>query len=130
MKQIININFFFTDGITIHQAFNFKFDNHHTPLSDEQLAEFRHNLKDLKLIIIDEISLLSSDMLQRISMRLCEIFQSKARFANKAVCAVGDILQVLLIVFICNILFHVYNYNFLFLDKTCQRKILLPGSNR
>ena len=126
---MIYVVFSFSDGITIHQAFNFKFDNHHSPLSDEQLAEFRHNLKDLKLIIIDEISLLSSDMLQRISMRLCEIFQSKARFANKAVCGVGDILQVLLITFICKILFHIYNY-FLFLDKTCQRKILFPRTNR
>ena len=128
---MININFFITDGITIHQAFNFKFDNHHTPLSDEQLAEFRHNLKDLKLIIIDEISLLSSDMLQRISMRLCEIFQSKARFANKAVCAVGDILQVLLIVFICFI-FNCFMSTiiFYFSDQTCQRQILFPRSNR
>ena len=124
-------HFLFLDGITIHQAFNFKFDNHHSPLSDEQLAEFRHNLKDLKLIIIDEISLLSSDMLQRISMRLCEIFQSKARFANKAVCAVGDILQVLLIVFICFIFnCFISTIIFYFSDQTCQRQILFPRSNR
>ena len=51
-------------------------------------------LSELKIIIIDEVSLLSSDMLYRIHMRVCEIFQSKKPFGGKIVFLVGDLLQV------------------------------------
>ena len=79
---------------TIHSAFDLWWDNKHHPLSDQKLAEFRSNLSELKLIIIDEVSLLPSDMVYQLSMRLCEIFQSKKYFAGKCVIPVGDILQV------------------------------------
>ena len=86
---------FFTGGITLHSAFDFKFDNSHLSLSDEKLAQFRFYLSELKLIIIDEISLIPSDMLYQVHLRLCEIFQNKAPFANKGVITVGDLLQVI-----------------------------------
>ena len=82
-------------GITLHSAFDFKFDNNHLPLSDEKLAQFRFYLSELKLIIIDEVSLIPADMIYQIHLRLCEIFQTKAPFANKAVAMVGDLLQVI-----------------------------------
>ena len=67
------------DGITIHSAFGFVPDRSnekkHKILSDKRMAEFRHNMSDLKLIIIDEISLVGADMLFQIHMRLCDIFQ-------------------------------------------------------
>ena len=85
----------FPGGVTIHQAFGFKWgNNHHDGLSDKKLAHLRFMLSELKIIIIDEVSLLSSDMLYRIHMRVCEIFQSKKPFGGKIVFLVGDLLQV------------------------------------
>ena len=83
-------------GITLNSAFDLKFGNKHVPLGDKKLAEFRTALADLKLIIIDEISLVKADMLYQIHRRLCEIFPDCAKFpfAKRSVIAVGDLLQV------------------------------------
>lgn len=82
------------DGITLHSAFDLKFGNQHTPLSDKKLDEFRCNFSDLHLIIVDEMSLLSSDQLYKIHRRLCEIFQCTDEFGGKSVILVGDLLQL------------------------------------
>ena len=81
-----------------------KFGNKHVPLPDKKLAEFRNNLADLKLIIIDEISLVKADMLYQIHRRLCEVFPGCAKypFAKRSVIVVGDLLQVKFL-FILNI---------------------------
>ena len=72
------------------------FGNKHVPLGDKKLAEFRTNLADLKLIIIDEISLVKADMLYQIHRRLCEVFPACAKFpfAKRSIIVVGDLLQV------------------------------------
>ena len=87
---------YFSGGITLTSAFDLNFGNKHVPLSDKKLAEFRNNLAELKLIIIDEISLVKADMLYQIHRRLCEIFPGYAKFpfAKRSVIAVGDLLQV------------------------------------
>ena len=54
----------------------------------------RDLLQDLELVIIDELSMVSSDMLYKISQRLCEIFVSEDYFGGKAVLFVGDIMQM------------------------------------
>ena len=83
-------------GITLHSAFDFKFGLEHRALSDKSLAKFRDNFKHLKLVIIDEVSLLGADMLYKIHLRLCEVMQVNPRnlFANIAVVLVGDLLQL------------------------------------
>ena len=67
------------------------------PLSEEKLCRFRDNLSDLKLIIIDEISLVNPDLLFQMHLRLCELWPEKKRqpFAGISVIAVGDLLQVI-----------------------------------
>ena len=87
---------FILGGITLTSAFDLNFGNKHVPLGDKKLAEFRTNLADLKLIIIDEISLVKADMLYQIHRRLCEIFPDCAKFpfAKRSVIVVGDLLQV------------------------------------
>ena len=87
---------FILGGITLTSAFDLNFGNQHVPLGDKKLAEFRTNLADLKLIIIDEISLVKADMLYQIHRRLCEIFPDCAKFpfAKRSVIVVGDLLQV------------------------------------
>ena len=65
-------------------------------MADKPLAELRENLAHLKLFIIDEISLVSADMLYTIHMRLTEIFNTPktSPFANLNVVLVGDLLQI------------------------------------
>ena len=81
-------------GVTIHHAFNFRYAGHES-LSDENMAFYRDNLSQLKLIICDEISLVPADMLYKIHLRLCEIFQNKEFFGGISVICVGDLLQVI-----------------------------------
>ena len=45
-------------------------------MNDKTLAEKREMLANLKLIIIDEVSMVSADMLYKIHLRLKEIFQT------------------------------------------------------
>jgi ATP-dependent DNA helicase PIF1 len=81
-------------GVTIHSAFDFKFGNEHIPLSDKKIDEFRNAFENLHLIIVDEMSMLSSDMLYKIHRRLCEIFQTYDLFGGKSMILVGDLLQL------------------------------------
>ena len=88
----------FAGGQTICGAFGFRFgDEAQSDYSPKKLTELRENLSELKLIIIDEISLVKSDMLYQIHRRLCEIFPecSKFPFGKRSVIAVGDLMQVI-----------------------------------
>ena len=83
--------------MTLHQAFDFNFIGRvHESLSDKKFAQFRANLADLKLIIVDEMSMVDSDKLYKIHRRLCEVLQYDISelFANVGIVLVGDLLQV------------------------------------
>ena len=82
------------DGQTLHSTFDLKFGNEHIPLSDRKRAILRDLLSEVKLVIIDEVSLVSADMLFRVHRRLSEIFQCEDLFANKSIVLVGDLLQL------------------------------------
>ena len=86
----------FLGGITIHGAFDFRFGNEITFSSDKKLAELRENLSELQLIIIDEMSLVSSDMLYKIDAKMKEIFHMRKNipFAGIGIILVGDLLQI------------------------------------
>ena len=80
--------------MTFYSAFDLKFGHRHISLSNHKLAQFRDNLSELSLIILDEFSLIGADILYRIHMRLREIFQCDDPFANKSILLVGDLLQL------------------------------------
>lgn len=65
-------------------------------LSDQRKTQLRVLLSELKLIIIDEISMVSNSMLLHIHLRLKEIFAtpSSQLFAGGSVIAVGDLYQL------------------------------------
>ena len=87
--------------MTLHGAFDLNFTtNQHEGLSDKKLAEYRSTLQHLRLIIVDEMSMVDSDKLYKIHKRLCEIFQSDDLFANVGIILVGDLLQVILLFFL------------------------------
>ena len=49
------------DGRTLHTSFGFTFDNKHYSLSDKTRDQKKVMFKNLKLIIIDEVSMVRSD---------------------------------------------------------------------
>lgn len=85
------------NGMTAHSAFHLsttegttKFKN----LSDDTRNTLRAHLRKLQLIIIDEISMLSSDHLMEIDERLREIHNPNKPFGGISVIAVGDFHQL------------------------------------
>ena len=75
---------------------DFKFGNEHRTLTDQKLARFKEAYKNLRVLIIDEISLLGADMLYKIHLRLNEIrnLPEAKPFAGISVILVGDLLQL------------------------------------
>ena len=61
------------DGMTLHSAFGFEFGNKFYSLSDKMRDKRRNILKNLKMIIIDEISMMKADLLYQLDLRLQEI---------------------------------------------------------
>ena len=81
------------DGTTIHAAFDVKY-GFHQPMSEQKMAQFRDNLSELKIVIIDEMSMVGADMLYNVHKKLCEIFCSEDLYADKSIFVVGDLLQL------------------------------------
>ena len=72
------------------------FGEHIGSLPHERLSTLRHKLPDLKLIIIDEISMVSNRMLKHIHERLKQIFGTPDSLLSAGVSfiAVGDFYQL------------------------------------
>ena len=68
------------DGQTLHSAFGFSFSTQHRSLHDKARDLRREVLKYLKLVIIDEVSMVDSGMLYKLDMRLQEITQKLEPF--------------------------------------------------
>ena len=82
-------------GQTMHSAFNFSWGNEYFSLSDKVRDSKRNLLKNLKLVIIDEISMVKSDQQFQLDKRLREVTQKTGKlFGNVAVFYVGDIMQL------------------------------------
>ena len=60
----------FLGGTTVCAAFDLKWGDEHAGSGDKKLAELRENLGELKLIIIDEVSLISADILYKVDFKL------------------------------------------------------------
>ena len=87
------------DGTTIHTALEIPVGHFGTklpPLLDKMKCNLRNHLSDLKVIIIDEISMVSNELLFYVHLRLNEIFGAvnNDHFADITVIVVGDLLQL------------------------------------
>ena len=83
------------DGMTINSAFNIKFGTKVQSIGDKAREQFRSSLENLQVVIIDEYSLVKSDMLYQIDHRLQEIkMKENIPFGGCAVLMFGDILQI------------------------------------
>ena len=82
------------NGQTLHTLFSFNFGSGYQSLSDKNRDLKRALYKNLKVLIIDEISLVDADMLYKIDLRLREITQKDRPFGNVAIFAFGDMMQI------------------------------------
>ena len=82
-------------GQTLHQAFGFSFSDKHFSLSDKIRDKRRAELKNLKIVIIDEISMVKVDMLYMLDLRLQEITQKIGKpFGGISIIVFGDMMQL------------------------------------
>ena len=83
------------DGQTLHGSFGFPYDNKHYSLSDKMRDQKRAAMKNLKLVIIDEISMVKVDMLYQLDLRLQEITEKVGSlFGGLSVIVFGDMMQL------------------------------------
>lgn len=83
-------------GCTIHSAFCIPASQgfHFKPLDMQQLNTLRSRFHDLKIVIIDEISMVGRGMLNFINLRLQEIKGCTKPFGGVSILAVGDLYQL------------------------------------
>ena len=81
-------------GTTFHTGLGFKFGSDLYPLTDKKLDMTRKYLEDVEFVIVDEMSMVSSDNLYNLHKRLQQIFVSEDFFGGRSVMLVGDILQL------------------------------------
>ena len=83
------------DGQTLNTSFGFSFDNKYYSLSDKTRDQKRRLLSKLKIIIIDEVSMVKSDMLYQLDLTLQEIKeQFGVPFGGVSLVVFGDLLQL------------------------------------
>ena len=83
------------EGTTLHGAFGFSFDNKHNSLPDKFRDQRKAAMKNLKIVIIDEISMVKVDMLYQLDLRLQEIKEKVGTpFGGVSIIAFGDLMQL------------------------------------
>ena len=87
---------FISRGRTLHDIFeipsNQKMD--YKPLSSNRLNTLRNKIGSLKVVIIDEISMVGAKMFHFIHRRLQEVKGNSSDFGGVSVIAVGDLFQL------------------------------------
>lgn len=80
------------NGFTVHSSLQFpaKMDNIYQKLSDSTCNHLRVHLSNLKVMVIDEISMVSSNTFNYIDKRLQQIKESTQPFGGITILAVGD----------------------------------------
>ena len=81
-------------GTTFHSGLAFKFGSGLLPLTNEKKAKYTNYLEDVEVVIIDEMSMASSDILYNLHKRLQELFFSEDLFGGRALLLVGDLMQL------------------------------------
>ena len=85
-------------GLTIHRALRLQVEHgrtaHQLPLNGLALHDLRKLWQGVHTIVIDEISMVSYQILKSIHSRLCEIYGNDEIFGGLNVIAVGDLYQL------------------------------------
>lgn len=87
---------FLINGSTLHTAFALPVNQstNMPELSSDIANTIRIQLRDLKLLVIDEISMVGSRLLNRVSTRLIQIMGKNEPFGGVSVILVGDLNQL------------------------------------
>lgn len=83
-------------GSTIHNGLKISANNklEHRPLSSGQLNTLRNQIGSIKLLIVDEVSMVGFRMFNCINQRLMEVMQSSKPFGGISTIVVGDLFQL------------------------------------
>ena len=81
-------------GTTIHSGLGINPGPKLLDLSDKMKASLRNSLSEVRMVLIDELSMVSSDLFYQIHARLVEIFLCTVTvaFAGLGVVLLGDFL--------------------------------------
>ena len=82
------------EGTTVHASLGFDFSAKHTSLSDKKRELRQEQLKNLRILVIDEFSMMKADILYRIHLRLCEVKNNNLVFGGVNVYLLGDPAQL------------------------------------
>ena len=83
------------EGLTLSSAFGLPFGNKHFSLSDKIRDQKIKLMKNLKLLIIDEISMVKADMLYQLDLRLQEVKEKVGTpFGGVSLIVFGDLMQL------------------------------------
>ena len=84
------------DGNTIHSGMGFNCKGYFFPLNDLQTTSLRNKLSEVRIIIIDEISMASRKLFIQLNHRLIEILvcNKNIPFAGLSVLVCGDLFQL------------------------------------
>ena len=83
------------EGLTLHKAFGFSFGNKHYSLNDKVKDQKKTIMRNLKLVIVDEVSMMKVDMLYQMDLRLQELKGKVGTpFGGVGIIAFGDLMQL------------------------------------
>ena len=71
-------------GTTLHSGLSFNFGSEMLEYSSEKLDISRKHLENVEIVIVDEFSMVSADILYNLHMRLQEIFMSQVKRTIKS----------------------------------------------
>jgi ATP-dependent DNA helicase PIF1 len=80
--------------MTLHTGVGLDFSNKHNSLSDKKRELKRVQYKNLKFLIVDECSMMKSDQLYQLDLRLRELKQNNRVFGGIAIFLLGDPAQL------------------------------------
>ena len=83
------------DGQTLHTLFSFNFDNKHYSLSDKKRDEKRSMFRNLKILVIDEVSMVKAVIIYQLDLKLQELKERVGTpFGGVSIVLFGDMLQL------------------------------------
>ena len=83
-------------GSTLHSAFHIRPHQSlkYTALSDHEFNNLHNRFRNLKVVFIDEISMVGKNMFNYINLRLQEIMRCSQPFGGISIVAIGDLYQL------------------------------------
>ena len=85
-KAAVNIN-----GTTVHSTFGILGKNSRASQSRDSLIQKQTLYQNLKILVIDEISMISSELLLQLHIIMQKIFENNMPFGGISILAVGDL---------------------------------------